>query len=141
MSLGSRSALSGSGGAGGLQPTIEMPQTTSTYSPSISVDLGVDSDHVIKASAGNVYGFSMRNKSAVRRYAMFFDSATVPAEASTPVLVFQVEPWSQLIVGREFFSLGGIHFASGIVFVVSEEDVVSNFLTDPAEQQHQVVYK
>jgi len=69
----------------------------------------------IKASAGNLYGFSVINTTGSIRYIQFHKTATTPAGggAVTANLKFLVPANSSLIVGTEFFGTSGIHSTLG----------------------------
>lgn len=72
----------------------------------------LEKSRVIKASAGTLYRLSGYNSNVAAQYVQVFDAASLPANGSTPLIVFQVGG------GESFdrdFGLRGRAFANGIV--------------------------
>lgn len=75
--------------------------------PSNVTSTAYEASHVIKASAGILYGFSGYNSKSSAQFILFYDSATVPADAAQAVLVLTVPATSNFsydpgIYGRKF---------------------------------------
>ncbi len=91
--------------------TKETPDATSTYSITPYISAAAEASSVIKASAGNLFGAYMVNTNVAVRYFQVFNSTTVPAEGTVPVLVFPVQPGSTFSFDTGKFSN---YFTTGI---------------------------
>lgn len=69
---------------GSINTVLEPNASTA---PSNSTTTAYAASKVVKASAGVLYGFSGYNSKASAQFILFFDSATVPADAAQAVLV------------------------------------------------------
>jgi len=69
-----------------LLQTVVKPLAVADYSPELDTSAAVEASSVTKASAGNLYGVTFSNGNAATRYLQFFNSATVPADATVPVI-------------------------------------------------------
>lgn len=108
---------------GSLTPASALypvPPVVSTYSPTQFSNLGEDATLNVKASAGNVFSLACHNKNEADRYVQLHNTATVPTSGVTvPVFTFLVPAGSQIIIGTDFFTNAGCHFATGIAFAFS----------------------
>jgi len=77
--------------------------------PYRNTSLGV-TGQVLKATTGRVYGWHIINAAASARYVKFYDKATAPTEADTPVLTIKVAATGI----DESSSSVGIAFTNGI---------------------------
>jgi hypothetical protein len=72
----------------------------------------------VKASAGQLYGWSITNTNAAVRYVKLYNSASAPTAGSgTPVMVLAI-PGNTAGAGSNFHSDKGIAFSSGIGFTI-----------------------
>lgn len=77
--------------------------------PYRNLDLGV-TGQIVKATPGQVYGYYVANLSASWRYLKWYDKATAPTQADTPVFTYPLPPNSAGHRGNP----AGIVFAAGI---------------------------
>jgi hypothetical protein len=77
--------------------------------PYRNISLGV-TGQVLKATTGRVYGWHIINSAASARYVKFYDKATAPTEADTPVLSIKLAASGV----DESSSTVGIAFQNGI---------------------------
>jgi hypothetical protein len=118
-----------------------IPPAVSTYSPSLFQNLGADATLNVKASAGNVFSLTCHNENEAARYVQLHNTATVPTSGVTvPVFTFLVPAGSQTIIGTDFFTNAGCHFATGIAFAFSTTKDVYTAAT-ASEQSTWVQYK
>jgi len=68
--------------------TVEKSLSVATYTPDMDTSAAAEASSVTKASAGNLFGFTATNSSASNRYLQFFNSTTVPADTTVPVLSY-----------------------------------------------------
>lgn len=80
--------LAGEDQANGVLACVEKPLAVATYTPSMDTSAAAEASSVTKASAGNIYGFTATNSSGSTRYFQFFNSTTVPADTTVPVLSY-----------------------------------------------------
>lgn len=80
----------------------------------------LEASHVVKATAGTLWGLSVFNNSASDQYYQLFDSATLPADGVVPI-----EPMKVIAGGTGSWSFSDIGraFASGIVVCNSSTGV------------------
>jgi hypothetical protein len=90
-----------------------------TYTPTIFKNLGANATLNVKASAGNVFSLSCYNSNVSSRFIQIHNTTTTPGGGATPIFSFLVPPSSQIIVGSDFFTMGGIYFSAGIAFAFS----------------------
>lgn len=64
----------------------------------------------IKASAGNVYSYSISNQANAPRYFKWYDKATAPTQADTPVMTFVLQAFSSRVQDIA----DGLSFLNGI---------------------------
>lgn len=91
------------------QTVAIAPTTSGGATPYRNLDLGV-TGQVIKASAGQLYGYYVANQSASWRYLKWYDKATAPTQADTPVFTYPLPPNS---AGHRGIP-PGVAFAAGI---------------------------
>lgn len=87
-----------------------IPQSGSTNANSSVASTALEASHVIKASAGRLFQLTGVNTSASAQYIQVFNSATVPADTTVPVLLAYVPgganfSWDFGDIGR-YFSTG-----------------------------------
>jgi hypothetical protein len=70
---------------------------------------------VVKAAAGQVYGLSLFNTSAAARYVKFYNKATAPTSADTPVLRAYLPAGGGAVVPIDI----GVAFDAGISFRIT----------------------
>lgn len=111
----------GAAAAVSLSSTVNpTPPVVSTYSPTLFKNLGANATLNVKVSAGNVFSLTCHNENAAERYVQLHDTATVPATGVTvPVFSFLVPTLAQVVIGTDFFTNAGCHFATGIAFAFS----------------------
>ncbi len=86
-------------------PVNLKPQTTggcSVYS-TISSGAANQDSYVVKASAGQLYGYALFNTTASARFVKLYNKATAPTSADTPVLRIYVPP-----LGGANVPMGGV---------------------------------
>lgn len=74
----------------------------------------------VKAAEGTVFGLTVYNNNVAAQWVQLHDSASTPADATVPAVVFEVA--AQSARGVEFGELGR-RFASGIYICNSTTDV------------------
>jgi len=120
---------SGGGGSGGVGLTdAELRATPVPISGTVTATAGVtgtlsndtsvayEASSVTKASAGTVYGVTGYNSRTTAQFFQFFNSATVPADTSVPVITFTVAASSNFSVD---FGVYGRYFSTGIAWANS----------------------
>lgn len=107
VSLGT--LLSGEDQTNALLSVATKPVAVSTYSPDMDTSAAAEASSVTKASAGVLYGVTFSNANASTRYLQFFNSTTVPADSTVPVITIACHAGSTVAVewpkGR-YFSTG-----------------------------------
>lgn len=91
--------------------SVPVPVASSTNALSNSTSTALEASRVVKTSAGRVYGLTGYNSKASAQFIQLFDSATVPANAAVPVVVFTVPASSNFSL--DFNNLGR-YFSTGI---------------------------
>lgn len=89
------------------------PSASSVYAITPYVSAAQEASAVVKASAGNLYGFVFTNNNAATRYVQVFNAAALPGDGTVPALSFPVSS------GGVFpFDTGKYpnQFTNGIVF-------------------------
>jgi hypothetical protein len=95
--------------------SVLKPLAVSTYCASVSTNLGAANAANVKASAGNVFSFSVQNTNANPRWLYLVNTAGTPTGASAAAVIpFLVPSNGQVTVGEDFFGTTGINFATGI---------------------------
>lgn len=121
--------------------TYPIPPAVSTYSPTLFSNLGANATLNVKATAGNVFSLTCHNENAAERYVQLHNTATVPSTGVTvPIYSFLVPALSQIVIGNDFFTQAGVHFATGIAFAFSTTKDVYTAGT-ASEQSTWVLYK
>lgn len=90
-------------------PVANTPGTSGGATPYRNLDLGV-TGQVVKASAGQVYGWVLCNNAGASRFVKLYNKATAPTEADTPVMTIELPALS---TGQYAIPVG-IAFAAGI---------------------------
>lgn len=101
--------LSGEDQTNNVMQTVDKPLSVSTYTPDLDTSTAAEASSVTKASSGVLYGVTFSNANASPRFLQFFNSTTVPADTTVPVIVIQCPALSTIVVewpkGR-YFSTG-----------------------------------
>jgi hypothetical protein len=66
--------------------SLDIPDATTTYCPSLDTSAAYEASSISKASAGVLYGVFGYNSKTTGQYIQFFNSATVPADAAVPFI-------------------------------------------------------
>lgn len=101
-------ALGGSGvviGNVGLTPVGSVAPTNATST-------ALEASRIAKATAGILWGLSGYNSKSSAQYIQLFNSATLPADASVPTVVFLVPALSPFSID---YGVYGRSFTTGIV--------------------------
>jgi len=72
----------------GFLAVQELSSATSTGKPSLDVSAAAEASSIPKASAGVIYSFTATNSSASARYFQVANSATLPADATVPIMSY-----------------------------------------------------
>lgn len=95
-----------------LMATATKPVAVSTYSPDMDTSTATEASSVSKASAGVLYDVTFSNGNANTRYFQLFNSTTVPADTTIPVVTFACPPSSTIALSWP----KGRYFSTGIVW-------------------------
>lgn len=95
----------------GIVQTKEIPDATSTYSPSNATSTAYEASRVVKNSAGVLYQVTGYNSKASAQFIMISDTTSVPADGQTPVIIFRVAATSNF--SFDFLKFGRF-FTNGI---------------------------
>ena len=100
--------------ASGIQlvGTKEVPDSTSTYSPSNTDSTAYETNRVIKASPGVLYGFSGYNSKTSSQFIQIHNTTTLPADTAVPVIIIKVAPTANFSWDGGKF---GKYFTTGII--------------------------
>lgn len=126
----------------GVIAMAQKPLATATYSPSLYTNFGAATKANIKASAGNVFSFSVTNLNAAARYLQLHNKASAPAATDVPLLTFYVPATTgAVIIGNDFFADAGLNFSTGVGFAIST--TAATFTDSATANEHlvQVTYK
>lgn len=84
----------------------------SAVAPDNYPSAALEASHVVKATAGVVFGFTVANTKASAQFIQFHDATSLPADTAIPATVFTVPASSSLAVD---FGMRGMRFDHGIV--------------------------
>lgn len=96
----------------GVRAVVTKPLAVSTYCPTADTSAAAEASSVSKASPGVLYRFTFTNTNAATRYLQFFNSTTVPANGTVPVLSFACAAGATI---TETF-LHGKYFSTGLTW-------------------------
>ena len=96
---------------------VEVSPTTSTNS--LSASTADEASRVVKASAGVLHGFVVRNKKTSSQWIQFHDASSLPADTAVPLFALEIGAGQQLAVDA---AEGGIPFSTGIVICNSSTE-------------------
>lgn len=102
------SIAAGTNVIGGVNPT---PSGASAQALSNDTSTAYEASSVTKASAGTVYGVTGYNSKTSAQFFQFFNSTTVPADATAPVITIRVAAQSNFSID---FGVYGRRFSTGI---------------------------
>jgi hypothetical protein len=89
----------------------ETPDATATYAPSSATTTAYAASLVVKASAGVLFALTGYNSKASAQFIQVHNTASLPADAAVPVLIFRVPASSNFSLD---FGRFGRYFATGI---------------------------
>jgi hypothetical protein len=95
---------------GGVNPT---PSGAAAQALSNDTSTAYEASSVTKASAGTVYGVTGYNSKTSAQFFQFFNSTTVPADATAPVITIRVAALSNFSMD---FGVYGRYFSTGIAW-------------------------
>lgn len=104
------SIAAGTNVIGGTYPT---PSGVSAQALSNDTSTAYEASSVTKASAGTVYGVTGYNSKTSAQFFQFFNSTTVPADATAPVITIRVAALSNFSMD---FGAYGRYFSTGIAW-------------------------
>lgn len=116
---------------------VDKPLSVPTYTPDLDTSAAAEKSSITKASAGNLYSFTATNSNAAVRYLQFFNSTTVPADATVPVLEFVVPANGSKDYAWRF----GRQFTTGIVWCFSTTSQTKTIITAANDALVDVNYK
>lgn len=95
----------------GIVQSKEIPDATSTYSPTNATSTAYEASRVAKASAGVLYQITGYNSKTSAQFLQIHNTASLPADTAVPVLIFSVPASSNF--SFEFPKFGR-YFSTGI---------------------------
>lgn len=95
------------------QPTYPTPSGAAAQALSNDTSTAYEASSVTKASAGTVYGVTGYNSKTSAQFFQFFNSTTVPADATAPVITVYVSAQSNFSID---FGVYGRRFSTGIAW-------------------------
>jgi hypothetical protein len=101
----------------GVIAIVRRPLAVSTYAPTAAQSNSFTTTN-LKASTGNVYGFSVINTSGADRYLQFHNTATTPGGGATAAFKFLVPAGTMLVLSENDWG-GPLTFTTGIAYANS----------------------
>lgn len=95
------------------QPTYPTPSGAAAQALSNDTSTAYEASSVTKASPGTVYGVTGYNSKTSAQFFQFFNSTTVPADATAPVITIYVAAQSNFSID---FGVYGRRFSTGIAW-------------------------
>jgi hypothetical protein len=89
-----------------------QPDATSTYATTGVDSTAYEASHILKASAGNLYGLIGYNSKTASQFIQIHNSTTLPADAAVPLITFSVPASSPFSLDFGQFPK---NFSTGIV--------------------------
>lgn len=99
----------------GLYAVVNKPLGVNTYCPDLDTSAAAEASSVSKAASGVLYSATFTNGNAAARYFQLFNSATVPADTTVPVLSYYVAAGQSIKVDFQM----GSYFSNGISWCTS----------------------
>lgn len=96
---------------GGNLGTKEMPDSTSTFTPSNVSTTAYANSIMVKTSPGVLYSLSGYNSSTSPQFIQIHNSASAPVDGAVPVIIFSVPEESNFSFSADKF---GRYFSNGI---------------------------
>lgn len=110
--------ISGEDQTNNLIGFLPKPVAGNTYTGTVTQNNSFQTTN-IKASAGNVFKFSVINTTASTRYFQLHNTATTPGGGATAAFKFLVPANSQILIGPDNIGHSGLYFATGIAIANS----------------------
>lgn len=120
-----------------VMQVVQKPLAVSTYTPDLDTSAAAEKSSITKASAGTLYSFTATNSNAAVRYLQFFNSTTVPADATVPVVEFVVPANGGINYTWPF----GRQFTTGIAWCFSTTSQTKTIITAANDALVDVNYK
>lgn len=121
----------------GVLAHVTKPLAVSTYCATLyTYFAGAVTKANVKASAGNVYSFTVTNRNAAARYFLLHNKASAPAAAEAGLVAFMVPAGSTLTIGDQWFRDAGVNFATGIGWSIGT--TVATFTDSATASEHEV---
>lgn len=94
-----------------LTSNKELPDSTSTFSPTNSTSTAYETNRVVKASAGTLYSITGYNSKVTAQFIQVHNTTSLPADGAVPVVIFRVAATSNFSFSADKF---GRFFSTGI---------------------------
>lgn len=82
-------------------------------------NIGADATKNVSTRGVAVFSLKCHNANAAARYLQLHNTATVPADQAVPFDCHLVPATAEIIVGTDYFGVGGLAFSVGLAFAFS----------------------